>query len=242
MEALHLRRFQTCAIAMALGLHACVTHAQETRAQRLYIQQDIVHDRNAPGARTDDFLDTTFHLSWPHMNASVTLGSFDMGVEWGGFVRDRRGSAYGVSVRRRFGGWVENTSLQFETLQKFGRAVVGASGKFFWPDDPAQGEEFSVVPGAMLELYYGDYSFAALRVSHDPRPDTGTTFRLTNRLARERHSFEFAIAPRTDGAVSWGLVARYGFLAGGLAFENDYDFTDIDRLLVFFGFNYDLVP
>jgi hypothetical protein len=237
-----MRRFRTCVVVLAIGLLPCAVRAQETRAQKLYIQQDIVHDRNAPGARTDDFLDTTFHVAWPHMNASLTLGSFDMGAEWGGFVRDRRGSAYGLSIRRRFGGWVENTSLQLETLQKLGRTVLGASAKLFWPDDPAQGETFSAVPGATCEVYYGDYSFASLRVSHDPRPDTGTTFRLTNRLAGERHSVELALAPRTDGAVSWGIAARYGFLAAGLASENDYDFTDIDRLLVFFGFHYDLVP
>jgi hypothetical protein len=233
-------RFRTCAVGLALWLQAGVVHTQETRVQELYIQQDIVHDRHAPVARNDEFLDTTFHVKWPHMNASLTLGSFDMGAEWGGFVRDRRGSAYGVSIRRRFGGWVENTSFQLETLQKLGRTVLGASAKLFWPDNPAQGEAFSVVPGATCEVYYGDYSFVSLRITHDPRPDTGTTFRLTNRLARERHSIELALAPRTDGALSWGVAARYGFLVAGVASENDYDFTELDRLLVFFGFHYDL--
>jgi hypothetical protein len=81
-----------------------------------------------------------------------------------------------------------------------------------------------------------------LRIHYDPRPGTGTTFRITNRLARERESIELALAPRTDGALSWGITGRYGFLVAGLNSETDYDFTDIDRLLVFFGFHYDLVP
>ena len=237
-----MRRFWTsCFLVLAAGLQVRALQAQETRPQKLFIQQDIVHDRNATGA-TDDFFDTTFHVAWPHMHAAITLGSFDMGAEWDGFVRDGRGSAYGLSIRRRFGGRVENTSLQLDTFQKLGRAVLGGSAKLFWPDDPVQGEAFSVVPGATCEFYYGDWSFASLRVSYDPRPDTGTTFRLTNRLARERQCIELALAPRTDGAVSWGVAARYDFLVAGLASENDYDFTDIDRLLIYLGFHYDLVP
>ena len=151
------------AVALALGLGFSV-QAQEPRSLKLFVEQDIVHDRNTPGGGTDDWLDTTFHLTWPRMHASLTLGSFDMGAEWGGFLRDRRGSAYGLSIRRRYGGRVENTSLELDTLQKLGRAVVGGSATLFWPDDPVQGEPFSVVPGATCEVYYGDYSFASLRL------------------------------------------------------------------------------
>jgi len=234
-----------CIVAWCLAGGLSVARAQETRPQEtrpqlLLVRQDLVFDRNAPAGGVDDYADTSFDVIWPHMHASLTLGSFDMGCEWGGFVRDRRGSAYGVAFRRRGGGRVENTSLQLESLQKIGRIVVGASAKLFWPDAPVEADPFSIVPAASCEYYYGEYSFAALRVFWDPRPGTGTTVRITNRWAGADRLLDLSIAPRTDGAVSWGAMARWRFLVAGLASEDDYDFTKIDRLLVSLGFHYDL--
>lgn len=234
-----------CIAAWCLAGGLAVARAQderppEGRPQHFVVHQDLVFDRNAPAGRVDDYLDTTFDVIWPHMHASLTLGSFDMGCEWGGFVRDRRGSAYGLVLRRRTGGRVENTSLQFESLQKLGRTVVGASARMFWPDAAAQGDPFSIVPAASCEVYYGAYSFAAVRLFWDPRPGTGTTLRITNRWAGARRALDLSIAPRTDGALSWGAMVRWGFFAVGLSSEDDYDFTAIDRLLVSFGFHYDL--
>jgi hypothetical protein len=171
----------------------------------------------------------------------LTLGGFASGVEGGGFVRDRRGSAYGAALRRRQEGFVADTSFDVESLQKLGRTVFGSQLRFFWPDHP-EGDPLLVVPAVSAEVYYRDESFASLRVVRDPRPDTGTSFRIANRIGTARFYLEAAVAPRTDGVFNWSVGARWGLFLLGFGRERDFDFTRLDREVLTFGFRWDLVP
>jgi hypothetical protein len=208
---------------------------------RFVLQQDIVRDVNAPPGQVDLFLDTTLHLLWPRAHAALTVGSFDVGAEVGGYWKDGRGSAYGATLRRRGGGRVHNTSFELDTQQKLGRTVLGTFVRFFWPDRSAT-EPLLLVPGGSFEVYYGAESFAGLRVTSDPRAGTGTTFRFVNRLVRGPASLDVSLAPRTDGVVNSSVMARWRVFYAGFAAENDYDFTPVDRHLWFFGFQHDLRP
>lgn len=206
--------------------------------QRIVVRQEIVHDENAPPSRTDDFLDTTFHCAGERAYAALTVGSFATGVELGGFRRDRRGSAYGGFVRRRTQGAIEDTALELGTNQKLGRSVGIVGVRLQWPDRP-EDDNLIWVPSVGAEVYYSDYSFASLRIVRDPRPDTGTTFRLANRFAWHAAYVEWAIAPRTDGVVNHAFSVRYRFFLAGYARERDFDFSRLDRRVWSFGFQYD---
>jgi hypothetical protein len=78
--------------------------------QHFAIHQAITHETDAPPGRRADWLDATLTLAWSRAYAAYTFGSFDAGGEVGGTLRDRRGSIYGMTLRRRAGGRVENTS------------------------------------------------------------------------------------------------------------------------------------
>lgn len=227
-------------VAAAFGVAAILCSGTSARAlQSLNIHQDIIQDAASPPGRHDRWLDSTFLVAWPQVHASVTLGSFDAGAEIGGFRRDRRGSNYGLLLRRRHGGFVENTSLEVDTQQKLSRAVVSGAMRLFWPDHP-EGDNLSWVPSAGIDFYYQAESFATVRVTRDPRPWAGTTFRLANRVGTARRYCDISVSPRTDGAVGFGLYGRFEWFMGGFGRETDYDFTSIDRQTFFFGFQYEM--
>jgi hypothetical protein len=206
--------------------------------QRFAVVQEIVHDGGAPIARPADFLDASFHVVWPRQHVTVMLGSFATGLEWGGFVRDARGSSYGLSVRRRDAAFVTDTTVQLETLQRWRNAVFGASTRFFWPDHP-ETDNLLVVPTVSAEVYYRNESYASLTVTRDPRPGTGTIFRFANHLAFGSVGIDTALAPRTDGVVNWSVAARWRYFLLGYGRERDFDFTRLDRQVVSFGFRWD---
>lgn len=224
-----------------LAVAAATAGAPASAVQRCAILQDVIHDDDAPPARQDDFLDTTILVAWPRAHVQLTLGSFATGVQAGGFVRDRRGSTYGGALRRRQEGFVADTSLDVESLQKLGRTVLGGQVRCFWPDHP-EGDPLLVVPAASVEVYYRDESFASLRVVRDPRRGTGTSFRIANRLGTRRAHLEVAVAPRTDGVLNWSVGGRWGLFLLGFGRERDFDFTRLDREVLTFGFRWDLAP
>ena len=209
--------------------------------ERFVISEEVIHDAGAPPGRLDDFTDTTFLVAWKPGHAALTFGNFAAGAEVGGFVRDARGSAYAGSLRRRQEGFVEDTSVEVETDQVVGRTVGSAALRLVWPDRP-ETDNLLWVPSLGAEVYYRDCSFVALRATFDPRPGTGVTLRLANRLGREREYVEIAVAPRTDGVVNFSIGVRYGHLVAGFARERDFDFTRLDRRVVSIGFHHDFAP
>jgi hypothetical protein len=221
-----------------LGILCCAASALAAPVERFAIVQEIARDANAPPTRQDEFLDSSFYVVWPRQHLTMTLGSFANGAEWGGYLRDRRGSAYEVALRRREGGWLSDTALDIGTEQRFARTVLGGAIRAFWPDAP-ETRNVLFVPSGSVQVYYRNDSFVSLGVVHDPRPGTGTTFRFAQRLARGRAFLETAIAPRTDGVVNWSMQARWGYALAGYGHERDFDFSRLDRRVWSFGFQYD---
>jgi len=229
------------ALALAAGAGGtgiAVPAAAAPPVQRFAIVQEIVRDGDAPAGRRDEFLDTAFHVVWPRQHVTVLLGSFATGVEWGGFLRDRRGSAYGVSLRRRSGGFVTDTALEFDTQQRYRNMVIGVATRLFWPDHP-ETDNLLAVPSAGVQVYYRDESYASILVTRDPRPRTGTTFRFGNRLGLGAFVLDTTVAPRTDGVVHWALGLRWRTFMIGYGRERDFDFTRLDRRVFSFGFRWD---
>ena len=154
-------------------------------------------------------------------------------------MRDRRGSSYGIAIRRRSGGFVADTALDVDTQQRWRNFVAGVATRFFWADRP-ETDNLLVVPQAALQAYYRDASYVSLAVTHDPRPGTGTTFRFANRTAFGAVALDVAVAPRTDGVVHWALGGRWRCFTLGYGRERDFDFTRLDRRVFSFGFRWDL--
>jgi hypothetical protein len=238
---LGVTRCRSGIVLLAIALGSVLGAAPAAGVDHLLIQQDIVRDARPGGAHADEYLDTTLLASWSQAHAAVTLGSFDAGMEVGAFWRDRRGSAYAGTLRRRTGGRVENTSLEFESLQKWGRTLFTGGLKGYWPDHP-EGRAFLLVPALGTEVYFGSNSFVSLRAALDPRPGTGLLFRIANRLGDARHHVDVALAPRTNGACGWSVRGRYEVFVAGFGAEPEFDFTSIDRQIWFLGFEYDLHP
>jgi len=231
------QRHTTIAAATALALLVPLpVHAVALR--RVFVVQEFIHDRGAPRGRLDDFVDTTFHVSGTQWNAALTVGNYATGLRAGGYFLDRRGSTYGATLIRRTQGFLDDTSLAFETGQKFER-FVGLSGlRFMWPDRP-ESSNLYVIPTLGAELYYDDWSFVALGLAFDPRRGSGTTLRVLNRLGAPHAHLDVALAPRTDGVVNWSLAARYRFAFVGYASERDFDFSGFDRSVWSAGFHYE---
>jgi hypothetical protein len=228
-------------LGLALACAAVLNATPAAALTRFAVQQDIVRDARGGQAADAEYLDTTFLAAWKRAHAALTLGSFDAGAEVGAYACDARGSAYGATLRRRIGGTVENSSLEFETLQKLGRTVVGAALRGFWPDHP-EGRNLLFVPSAGVDFYYAGESFVSFRASLDPRPGTGAIFRIANRLGDARRQVDLTLTPRTDGACGWSVRGRYQVFVAGFGAEPDFDFTSIDRQIWYLGFEYDLRP
>jgi hypothetical protein len=205
---------------------------------RFVLHQEIIQDAGAPRGRMDGFLDTTFQVMGPQWHAALTVGNYATGLRAGGFLRDRRGSTYGATLQRRTQGFLDDTSLGFETSQKFERFVAQAGLRFLWPDHP-EAANVAVIPAAGAELYYDDWSYIAVGLAFDPRRGSGTTLRILNRLGSDRAHLDLGLAPRTDGVVNWSVQARWRLVFAGFARERDFDFSGFDRNVWFAGFHYD---
>jgi hypothetical protein len=228
--------------AAGLALAVLVAAPGAARAlQQLVVVEEYIYDANAPRGRPDEFTDTTFHCRWSQGHVAVTFGSFAAGLQAGGYVRDGRGSAYAILARRRQEGAVHDTALEIETNQVLGQAVATVALRGLWPDRP-EDEPFLLAPALGFELYYGSFSFASARLVRDPRPGTGSSFRLANRLGGERGHLEVVLAPRTDGVVNWSIGVRWKYVVVGWARERDFDFSRLDRRVVSLGFHIDLTP
>jgi len=224
------------AVLSLCGLEPLPVHA--VGFTRFVMQQEFIHDRGAPRVRLDDFLDTTFHVNGKQWNAALTVGNYATGLRAGGFLTDRRGSTYSTALNRRTQGFLNDTSLAFETGQKFERFVGLGGVRFMWPDRP-EAANLYVIPTLGAELYYDDWSFVSLGLALDPRRGSGTTLRILNRLGAAHAHLDVALAPRTDGVVNWSLAARYRFAFVGYASERDFDFSGLDRSVWSAGFHYD---
>lgn len=214
---------------------APLAHAED----RILFMPEIIQDRNAAPGRGADFGDATLLGVHGLAHASLTFGSFAPGFEVGGAWQDARRSNYGGMLRRRRGGMISDTALEVHTDQVLGRAVCQASLLFLWPDHPEEANLLAV-PSLGADLYYSGLSFASVRAVLDPRPGTGVTFRLAERLGWSDGHVEVALAPRTDGVVNYYFQARWRWFLAGFAHEDDFDFSRIDRRVFSLGVLYDL--
>ena len=57
-----------------------------------------------------------------------------------------------------------------------------------------------------------------------------------------RDWFEVTLAPRTDGVVNYAARLRWRGLLAGIAREDDFDFSRLDRRVLILGFDFDLNP
>lgn len=228
--------------ARALLLVACGLAAPQSvhavELTRFLVQQEIIYDEGAPRGRMDEFLDTTFHVVGHQWHAALTVGNYATGLTAGGYLRDRRGSTYSAMLLRRTQGFLDDTSVAFETGQRFERFVGQAGLRFMWPDRP-ETTNLLIIPSVGSELYYDDWSFVSLRLAFDPRRGSGTSLRILNRLGAEHAHLDVALAPRTDGVVNWSLAARYRMVFVGFARERDFDFSGFDRTVWSAGFHYE---
>ena len=139
--------------AFSIGVVCWAARAGAAPVQHFAIVQEVARDGNAPVARQDEFLDSSFYVVWPRQHLTLTLGSFANGAEWGGYLRDRRGSTYEVALRRRQNGWLSDTALDLGTEQRFRRTVWGGGVRAFWPDAP-ETSNLLVVPSGSVQVYF----------------------------------------------------------------------------------------
>lgn len=231
-------RAACCAAACLVSVGAA--HSADA-VERLFVRTEIVLDENSPPGRRSFFADPVVFAAQGPVYAELNVGSFARGLEVGGWLRDRRGSYYAGFVRRRQGGFVDDTAAEVQTNQKLGRFVAQGFLRAQWPDRPDD-DNLLLVPGLGTELYTSSYSFVAFRATLDPRPNAGVTLLLSNRIAARNWFVEGVLAPRSDGVLNYGLRGRWRWIYLGYARDNDFDFTRIDRSVWILGCYYEPAP
>ena len=61
--------------AFSIGLVCWAARAGAAPVQHFAIVQEVARDGNAPVARQDEFLDSSFYVVWPRQHLTLTLGS-----------------------------------------------------------------------------------------------------------------------------------------------------------------------
>lgn len=230
--------------AVVLGASASLPTGDTAHAsviERLFVRSEFVFDADSPPGRARFFADPIVFATRGPVYAELNVGTFARGLEVGGWWKDPRGSYYSGFVRRRQGGFIDDTAAELQTNQKVGQFVVQGFLRAQWPDRPDD-DNLLFIPGAGAELYTGSHAFMALRAVLDPRPNTGMTLLLSNRFAGEHWFVEGLLAPRTDGVLNYAVRGRWRWLYLGYARENDFDFSRIDRSVWILGYYHVLSP
>jgi hypothetical protein len=206
---------------------------------RVALFTEWVSDRDSPPGRPAGYVDPVLFTARGSVHAFLNVGSFARGLQVGAHRRDRRGSSYTGFMRRRQGGAIDDTAVEVATAQKLRRFVGTAALRLQWPDHP-EGANVLLVPSLGAELYTGSYSFAAFRAILDPRPEAGMTFMLSNRFSTRTAFVEALLVPRTDGVLNWSVRCRWRWFHAGYSYEQDFDYSRIDRAVWTFGLQLDL--
>ena len=206
---------------------------------RVALFTEWVSDRDSPPGRPATYVDPVLFAARGEVHAFLNVGTFARGVEIGATRRDGRGSSYAGFVRRRQGGAIDDTALEVATAQKLRRVVGTASVRMQWPDHP-EGDNVLLIPSLGADLYTSSYSFASFRAILDPRPYAGVAFMLSNRISTRTAFIEALLVPRTDGVLNWSVRGRWRWLHVGYSYEEDFDYSRIDRAVWTFGLQFDL--
>ncbi len=236
----HLGRSR-CAGSVAAFLCVLAFASAAPAMELVFVRTEFVFDRDSPPGRASFYADPVVFAARGKMHSELNLGTFARGLEIGGSWRDGRGSYYTGFVRRRQGGFIDDTAAEVQTNQKVGRFVLQGLLRAQWPDRP-ENDNLLFIPGVGAELYTTSYSFMALRAIMDPRPNTGITFLLSKRVAEKDWFLEGLVAPRTDGVFNYGVRGRWRWLYAAYARENDFDFSAIDRSVFILGYYHSLAP
>lgn len=206
---------------------------------RVALFTEWVDDQDSPPGRPSGYVDPVLFTARGPVHAFLNVGTFARGLEVGAAQRDGRGSSYMGFVRRRQGGFIDDTALEIATAQKLRRFVGTASLRLQWPDHP-EGANVLLVPALGCEVYTSSYSFASFRAIVDPRPGAGMAFMLSNRLSTRTAFVEAMLVPRTDGVLNWSVRGRWRWFHAGYSYEQDFDYSRIDRTVWTFGLQLDL--
>ena len=141
--------------SLALAYPTCLMGADH-----IFARTEFVFDTDSPPGRASFFADPVFFAARGPMYAELNVGTFARGLEIGGSWRDARGSYYTGWVRRRQGGFIDDTAAELQTNQKLGRFVAQGFLRSQWPDRP-EDDNLLFVPGVGVELYTSNYSFMA---------------------------------------------------------------------------------
>jgi len=184
------------------------------------------HYKDSNDVSYDDF---SGFISYKQVYAQVWSGEYTDGVEFGGYVRDRRKSTYGGFYRWRDG---QDHVLQFDTGQALSHGLVWVGSVRYIriiPED-ADGGQNQVQFGTGLDWYHGDYDFGTFRAISDPREGGRWTFQFSHRFYfGERIYIEPGYLPRTDGTTNWFLRGKVKYLVWLVGDFNQFDFSDIER-------------
>jgi hypothetical protein len=176
----------------------------------------------------DTFWDPSVFAAWKNLAAQVWYGEFTKGLQFGGFLRDKRRSTYGGWYRFRHDF---DHTVELNTEQVVGRGFVVAGALRFIrviPEDVVEDRSL-LEPRVGFDKYYRSYSFFSFRAIRDPRFDGEYVFVISNRFALKDKWLTAGIVPRTDGELGWFVMGKWRWVRVGYGNYNRFDFTGIDR-------------
>ncbi|MDH3284347.1 MAG: hypothetical protein OEQ13_06365 [Acidobacteriota bacterium] len=196
---------------------------------RLIAQLEYIRDSN-----DNSFLDPSVWIGYRQAYAQIWTGAFTQGIEVGGYVKDRRRSAY--SAYYRFRDDFDHV-LEVNSEQVVRAGVVLYGGLRFIRLIPDGLEDRSLLqPAVGFDKYYGDYHFFTFRAIRDPRDDHDWSFVISNRVADRDRYLTVGLVPRTDGTIGYFVQGKWRRWRAGFGRFDRFDFTDIDRTVINVGY------
>lgn len=186
--------------------------------------------------------DKSVRYDFRQMYVTGYLGDFQTGVEFGGYFKDSRRSAYSGYMRFRDleatpGDQVDQTyAIGTEQVLRYG-FVGKLELRYIHLSvlEPPETRHNLFVVGAGFDKYYGDYHFFSAEYFNDPRKNGGWSVVISNTFATVDSSLRLGIVPRSNGRPGYFGLVKYHWLFAGYAFTKEFDFSTLDRRSVTFG-------
>lgn len=184
---------------------------------------DVIEDSND---RT--FLDKSIRIDYRQLHATGYLGNWQKGGEIGGYLLDRRRSAYDLFVRLR----ENDRTVSIGTDQVLARGFVGKLQLRHVRIDEAEkpGDRTDLwVYGLGFDKYYGDYHYFTAVYYNDPREAGRFSVVMSNTFATPNGSLRLGVVPRSDGTRGYFASVKYRWLFLSYAYTREFDFATFDR-------------
>lgn len=172
--------------------------------------------------------DKSLRVDFKQVYLTGFFGDWQHGFELGGYIKDKRRSAYSSALRVR----ENDQTFQIGTDQVLQLSFVGKLDLRYTHieeiEKPGDKDELFVY-GLGVDKYYGDYHYWTAMIYNDPREGDRFSVIISNTLADLNSYLRVGVVPRSDGTWGYFGTVKYHWILAGYAYTREFDFTTLDR-------------